>query len=292
MDPLLTLDMLIIGAVIFAGLFGFVVVSRNSTKQMKSKPNKFPPSFESKLSKEITLDVLEKRLTHLQTLKPSWSITEKVKSVGRLQARMTVPLNIAGGKERVSFLINLLVTPKQSSGCNVEWSYVLMSAVSLVSSELDLFEDDIYKRTTMELRIAMFEKQGERELADFIQKQLDALPGKGRLETSAPDSLFGEPTMDVISILDRKKAPTPVEVQKASTKLETPAKESIEHGYEFSVDTTAGAAESSASSLRADGGGARNSSNEENSTLSECPKCKQKRDPNFKFCLYCGQADS
>ncbi|MBC7998493.1 MAG: hypothetical protein IAF58_11145, partial [Leptolyngbya sp.] len=82
MDPLLTLDMLIIGAVIFAGIFGFVVLSRNSTKQMKSKPNKFPPSFESKLSKEIALDVLEERLTHLQTLKPSWSITEKVKTIG------------------------------------------------------------------------------------------------------------------------------------------------------------------------------------------------------------------
>lgn len=296
-DPLLTLDMILIAGFLIAVFIAYTRFAGGVKKERSGKPNKFPSPFESKLSREVALDVLVERLTHLQTLKPSWTITEKVVSVGRLQARMTVPMNISGGTERVSFLINLLVSQK-GDGSNIEWSYVVMSAVSLVGAEMDLFEDDIYKRTSMEIRIALFERQGEHELADHIKKQLAALPGKGSLEKREHESLFGNPVIDTSPVAEKSQSGAAGAVPKPTTKnpdtvqQKTTDVESVKHGYQFSVDTTTGAPASSASSLRADAGGARNSASAENNALIDCPKCKQKRDPNFKFCLYCGQADS
>ncbi len=84
---------------------------------------------------------------------------------------LTVPYNLAGDNIRISFLMNLLATNKDAGGCTVEWNYVMMSPISSTPLELALLEDEIYKKTTLETRAALFVAQGDAEEAGYLESQ-------------------------------------------------------------------------------------------------------------------------
>ncbi len=155
--------------VVIALIYG--VVAAKSKRGGAISSAKFPPTFSSSLSSKEVLAVVEARLQTIQSIRAKWKTTEKVEKVGRLQSMLTVPYNLAGDNIRISFLMNLLATNKDAGGCTVEWNYVMMSPISSTPPEIALMEDEIYKKTTLETRAALFIAQGDAEEAGYLESQ-------------------------------------------------------------------------------------------------------------------------
>lgn len=136
---------------------------------------KYPPVFSSSLSQREVLSAVEERLRAMTSIRSKWKIQDKVERIGRLQAMLTVPYNLAGDDIKISFLVNLLATAKPTGGCTVEWSYVMMAPFNTAPPEVQLWETSIYKQTTLEIRGALFAAQGDSEVADFVDEQAKAI---------------------------------------------------------------------------------------------------------------------
>lgn len=197
-------------ALFFAGIvviaLGYGVVASKGKRSGAIASAKFPPTFSSSLSSNEVLAVVEARLKTIQSIRAKWKTTEKVEKVGRLQSMLTVPYNLAGDNIRISFLMNLLATNKEAGGCTVEWNYVMMSPLSTTPPEIALIEDEIYKKTTLETRAALFIAQGDSDEAAYLQAQtaqpnneietrsalvqLIAAAADGEVSTTAKQELF------------------------------------------------------------------------------------------------------
>jgi hypothetical protein len=120
----------------------------------------------------------------VQSIRFKWKTTEKVEKVGRLQSMLTVPYNLSGDDIKISFLMNLLASNNPAGGCTIEWNYVMMSPLNHTPPEIAIFESEIYKKTTLEVRAALFIAQGDEEVADFLESQ--AKPIRKEIEIHAP----------------------------------------------------------------------------------------------------------
>jgi hypothetical protein len=191
--------------VIFLGIVVLTTLTgRGKGSRVGISSAKFPPTFSSSLSQKEVLSVVEARLQAMQSIRFKWKTTEKVEKVGRLQSMLTVPYNLAGDNIRISFLMNLLATKRDAGGCTVEWNYVMMSPLSNTPPEIALLEDEIYKKTTLETRAALFIAQGDEELAEFVQTQ--AQPTRKEIETpSALEQLTRAATRSEVSLAPRQE---------------------------------------------------------------------------------------
>ncbi len=176
-----SLLVVVIAFVIFLPFLMIGTLVAKSKKGSLISTAKFPPTFNSSLSQKEVLSAVEARLQAMQSIRFKWKTTEKVEKVGRLQSMLTVPYNLSGDNIRISFLMNLLATKKDAGGCTVEWNYVMMSPLSNTPPEIALLEDEIYKKTTLETRAALFIAQGDEEVAEFVQTQ--AQPANKEIET-------------------------------------------------------------------------------------------------------------
>ena len=157
------------GLVVIILLYG-MFASKNR-RGLSTNSSKFPPTFSSSLSSNEVLSVVEARLKTMESIRTKWKTTEKVEKVGRLQSMLTVPYNLNGDNIRISFLMNLLATNRDAGGCTVEWNYVTMSPLNHTPPEIALLEDEIFKKTTLETRAALFTAQGDAEVADYLENQ-------------------------------------------------------------------------------------------------------------------------
>lgn len=178
MEQIFAAFLILSGVCVFALLSAF---ARPAGNRVGVASAKFPPTFNSSLSQKEVLSAVEARLQAMQSIRFKWKTTEKVEKVGRLQSMLNVPYNLSGDNIRISFLMNLLATKKDAGGCTVEWNYVMMSPLSNTPPEIALLEDEIYKKTTLETRAALFIAQGDEEVAEFVQTQ--AQPANKVIET-------------------------------------------------------------------------------------------------------------
>ena len=175
MDPInLAVCLGIIVVIVFFGL----VAGKVQTDKLRigASSAKFPPSFSSSLSRKEVLAAVEERVTNIQSIRHKWKTTDKVEKLGRYQAMLTVPFNLAGDNVKVSYLLNLLATSKDAGGCTVEWSYVAMSELSDSSTQVAVLENEIFKNTTLEIRSALFIAQGDAEEAEYLTSKTVKTP--------------------------------------------------------------------------------------------------------------------
>ncbi len=182
MESVLALISFVLVIAIFA-VIGSVSSHKGGRTTISSA--KFPPPFSSSLSKQEILTAVVGRLENMQSLRFKWKVMERVDKIGRLQAMINVPYNVSGEEIKVSFLLNLSATAREAGGCGVEWSYVMMSPISATPPEIALWEEKIYKQTTLEIRAALFSAQGDADVADFVQDQAKSAGEKSDREDRA-----------------------------------------------------------------------------------------------------------
>lgn len=157
---------------IFAGAVAMVAQTMSpGRKRIGGNSAKFPAAFSSSLTRKEVLDAVEQRLTNIPSLRQKWKTTDKVEKIGRYQAMLKVPYNLAGDNIMVSFLLNLLATSREAGGCTVEWSYVIMSQLSDNITQIAVIEQEVYKNTTLEIRSAIFTARGDAEEAEFLESK-------------------------------------------------------------------------------------------------------------------------
>jgi hypothetical protein len=282
------------GIVVIALVYGLVASKGKRSGAIASA--KFPPTFSSSLSSNEVLAVVEARLKTIQSIRAKWKTTEKVEKVGRLQSMLTVPYNLAGDNIRISFLMNLLATNKEAGGCTVEWNYVMMSPLSSTPPEIALMENEIYKKTTLETRAALFVAQGDSEEAAYLQAQtatqhkeiesrndlvqLTVPAADGEVSTTAKQELFEDSHAPKQEVLKNTPVPNELFEDKVVSQpvaavgtTSDPSLTAIPNTLNFSPpDPTF-----SSTASQPD---------------AKCVKCSQARDPAFGFCLYCGHTDA
>jgi len=281
-----------VGSIFLLGMVGFAAYlskAAKGTPQIGSAKN--PPPFSSSLNAKEVLAVVESRLTSMTSIRSQWKIQEKVERIGRLQAMLNVPYNLNGDNIRISFLLNLLATEKGAGGCNVEWSYVLMAPFNKTPMEVALWENDIYKQTTLEIRSALFSAQGDTEIAEFVGEQARSagpkepssvtgyLEGKP-LESTAPE--HGKKDLQSEEQPLIATASAPVETESATPEIELTTVSEIPMLSAFGE--TSNPLNFSPPDPKIFGSSG-------DSEQSKCVKCNQARDTNFNFCLYCGHVD-
>lgn len=293
------------GIVVIALVYGVVASKGKRSGAIASA--KFPPTFSSSLSSTEVLAVVEARLKTIQSIRAKWKTTEKVEKVGRLQSMLTVPYNLAGDNIRISFLMNLLATNKDAGGCTVEWNYVMMSPLSSTPPEIALMENEIYKKTTLETRAALFVAQGDSEEAAYLQAQtatqhkeiesrndlvqLIVAAADGEVSTTVKQELFEDSHAAKQEVL--KDTPVPNELFEDRV---VPQPESIEVINEevqkvAAVETTSETVTAIPNTLNFSPPDPTFSSTASQPD-AKCVKCSQARDPAFGFCLYCGHTDA
>ncbi len=320
------MEVIVVGSLLVC-FFGMVAVM-NAVNRVKGghvgpASAKFPPTFSSSLSTNEVLSVVEARLKSMQSLRTKWKTTEKVEKVGRLQSMLTVPYNLSGSDIKISFLMNLLATKRDAGGCTVEWNYVMMSPVSYTPAELTVFENEIYKTTTLETRSALFIAQGDMEEAEFLQTQAE--PSRKPIEIHAAP----EPLRVTVKPADVSQAPknkTPKAEKLSSSQNESapknekffvdslpetpdenniPANQQPDIVNEISASVSATTDDSTLmqtpelQSISVSGlpnplnfsPPDPNMSSAAAAPADKCMKCSQARDPNFNFCLYCGHSE-
>lgn len=311
--------------VIFLGIIALTTrVGVGTGKRSAIASAKFPPTFSSSLTANEVLSVVEERLKSMQSIRTKWKTTEKVEKVGRLQSMLTVPYNLSGGDIKISFLMNLLATKKDAGGCTVEWNYVMMSPLNNNPPEVLIFENEIYKKTTLEVRAALFEAQGDLEEAQFVQTQTGTtrkeieIPAPREQLKRTPESVEVTPGQKQELFTDKlaqmqelfcdpdaqidapKKLAAPAVINIPGTPLPDIVGETLKAADGTSSDPSLmQTPEFQSVSL----GGTPNplnftppdpalSSVAHGASDTKCVKCSQARDPAFNFCLYCGHSDS
>lgn len=284
------------GALFFAFLSVMVVMGFRAKSSMKSRVGlnsaKYPHLFSSTLTRAEVLTAVEERLKTMTSIRARWKIQDRVDRIGRLQAMLTVAYNLAGDDIKISFLLNLLAAAKPAGGTTVEWSYVMMAPISKIPPELDLWETNIYKQTTLEIRSALFSAQGDSELAEFVQEQARAMAPKPEPAHERERHIAGSPESDIEK---------PLTVEAAASKTEqvqvaAPQPEPVENPEEVIQKEEEVIQKEEDPILQANtlnflppnpqfvGSGM-------NTEQAKCIKCSQSRDPSFNFCLYCGHVD-
>lgn len=278
------------------------MTSKNAKAQANSAKN--APPFESRLSQTEILDAVAERLKNIQSIRNKWSITDRVDNVGRLQARLNIPYNLSGDNIKISFLVNLLAMKKAPSGCMVEWSYVMMSPINKTPPEIELWEQEIYKNTTLEIRAAIFSAQDDHEVADFLMSQTNS-----QLNEPRKSSLFDEEShvrtapKPEVENADRQPKSTPgVEKTPGAgevTEVSTPDKTAVVN----EVTEVSNPEKTADVNEIADVSSEQNPLNFQPPALTitpshtaangdTCGNCNQTKDPNFSFCLYCGHTET
>ena len=276
----------------------FALMSRKGPGGLGVKSEKYPPVFSSTLSQAEIVNVVEERLKQMTSIRSKWKVQDKVERIGRLQAMLTVAYDLAGDDIKISFLVNLLATAKPAGGCNVEWSYVMMAPISKVPPEIDLWENNIYKQTTLEIRGALFAAQGDTEVAEFVQDQARAVapipaPVEPREKhtASAPEA----DETKTVKLPKEKAEPQPaLEPKPTHERGPEPVQqaEPMQQGQVLQRIDASAQPEESTNTLNFSPPTINLSGNAANSAESKCIKCSQARDPSFGFCLYCGHADA
>lgn len=246
---------------------------------------KYPPLFSSTLTQAEVLTAVEERLKTMTSIRAKWKIQDKVERIGRLQAMLTVAYDLAGDDIKISFLLNLLATAKPAGGTTVEWSYVMMAPINKIPPDLDLWANNIYKQTTLEIRGALFSAQGDSEVADFVQDQARAMAPKPEPAHERERHIASPPESDIEK---------PVNVEAATSKTEqvqvaAPQPEPVENPEEVIQKEEDPILQANTLNFLPPnpqfvGSGM-------NTEQAKCIKCSQSRDPSFNFCLYCGHVD-
>lgn len=324
-------SVLILGVFVFA-VFGpvlllFRYVSPKNNK-LGNAAYRFPPPFSSSLSRKEALDIVEARVTHIQSIRHKWKTTEKVEKVGRYQAMLTVPFNLSGGEGRVSFLLNLLATSKEAGGCTIEWNYVIM-APNFEPSGLSILEADVYKNTTLEIRAALFAAQGDVEEAEFLEsktespsivlpaahealkRDADGLDVQNKASQTEKEKLFQDSQTDIsanrANATEKVKQETPTFAElrpadEAKQVEDTKPVAAAEIPQLQMPEIQMPSIDASFPGLNVQPGEVTNTLNfsppdPKSSSIApkaagdRCVKCSQDRDPSFNFCLYCGHTD-
>lgn len=304
-------------ALAFTGIIAAVVAMVAQTmsperKRIGRNSAKFPAAFTSSLTRKEVLDAVEQRLTNIPSLRQKWKTTDKVEKVGRYQAMLKVPYNLAGDNIMVSFLLNLLATSKEAGGCTVEWSYVMMSQLSDNMTQIAVIEQEVYKNTTLEIRSAIFTAQGDAEEAEFLESKteqqqhdstaleqltdeatLTAQPAK-RQESFPPlPDIVGEELKYISGTTGNPALMQVPEVQAQMPSVDTliPEVQSQMPTYTLNTplsDTKLGDVSNTLNFTPPD---PNLSSSAPKQKELKCAKCNQDRDPSFNFCLYCGHTD-
>lgn len=82
---------------IIAGVVAMVAQTMSpGLKRIGGNSAKFPAAFSSSLTRKEVLDAVEQRLTNIPSLRQKWKTTDKVEKIGRYQAMLKVPYNLAG----------------------------------------------------------------------------------------------------------------------------------------------------------------------------------------------------
>lgn len=277
------------GALFFGFLSVMVVMGFRAKSSMKGRVGlnsaKYPHLFSSTLTRAEVLTAVEERLKTMTSIRARWKIQDRVDRIGRLQAMLTVAYNLAGDDIKISFLLNLLAAAKPAGGTTVEWSYVMMAPISKIPPELDLWETNIYKQTTLEIRSALFSAQGDSELAEFVQEQARAMAPKPEPAHERERHIAGSPESDIEK---------PLTVEAAASKTEqvqvaAPQPEPVENPEEVIQKEEDPILQANTLNFLPPnpqfvGSGM-------NTEQAKCIKCSQSRDPSFNFCLYCGHVD-
>jgi hypothetical protein len=274
--PFITMIMVILTTIAAV----FALMGRKRPGGLGVKSEKYPPVFSSTLSQAEIVNVVEERLKQMTSIRSKWKVQDKVERIGRLQAMLTVAYDLAGDDIKISFLVNLLATAKPAGGCNVEWSYVMMAPISKVPPEIELWENNIYKQTTLEIRGALFAAQGDLEVAEFVQDQARAVaPKPATVEPREKHAASAPGAEEAMKVKVPKEKPEP---QPAVDPQPEPLQQ-IESSTQSEVSTNTLNFSPPDLNLVANIAG---------SAESKCIKCSQARDPSFSFCLYCGHADA
>lgn len=296
---------------IIAGVVAMVAQTMSpGLKRIGGNSAKFPAAFSSSLTRKEVLDAVEQRLTNIPSLRQKWKTTDKVEKIGRYQAMLKVPYNLAGDNIMVSFLLNLLATSKEAGGCTVEWSYVMMSQLSDNMTQIAVIEQEVYKNTTLEIRSAIFTAQGDAEEAEFLQSKTEQQQQQQQNEQPAivaetfqstkPAASF-PPLPDIVgaelkSISGTTGDPALMEVPEVQAQMPSvdtliPEVQAQMPTYVLNTplpDTTLGQVPNTLNFSPPD---PNLSSSAPKVKELKCEKCNQDRDPSFNFCLYCGHTD-
>lgn len=301
----------------FVSIAVFKAVVDPKNRKIRASSNKFPPPFSSSLTRKEILTAIEARLTNITSLRQQWKTTEKVESVGRYQAMLNIPYNFSGGVEKVSFILNLLATSKESGGCTVEWNYVIISPFAFEPMGLSVIAEDIYKNTTLEIRSALFTEQGDVEEAEYLDSktepqspsiEMDSAPEPLKLEVPIAQSaerssnsyvlpdIVGEELKHIPGTTgDASLMQVPdVQSQMPSIELTVPANDLLNIPQNTipippAVNSQLGTIPNTLNFAPPDQS---LSSNTAKPPGGKCIKCSQDRDPSFNFCLYCGYSDA
>jgi hypothetical protein len=193
----------------------------------------------------------------------------------------------------------LLAAAKPAGGTTVEWSYVMMAPISKIPPELDLWETNIYKQTTLEIRSALFSAQGDSELAEFVQEQARAMAPKPEPAHERERHIAGSPESDIEKPLTVEAAaskteqvqvaapqPEPVENPEEVIQKEEEVIQKEEEVIQKEEDPIL-----QANTLNFLPPNPQFVGSGMNTEQAKCIKCSQSRDPSFNFCLYCGHVD-